>query len=194
MAKIVNFSSIVNAKRQILLFQDHTNLTIARRVRTGGETDPVATKTLLGWVVHGPIAKGVAVERVMLHSCQNAADEELNQMVKQSFTLDYFGVKLAKDETRSKEEERAEFLLRTTTERVGDRFQTGLLWKEDDFKFPESKQDALARCMKRKMNRDEKFSNAYCQTIDYYVTKGYARKLSLEEAGKTTEKHATFLT
>ena len=81
-------------------------------------------------------------------------------------------------------------LLKSTTKRVGERFETGLLWKSDDFTFPDSKKDALQRlwCMKRKMDRDEKFADAYCDKINEYVAKGYAVKLTKEEAEKTTGK------
>ena len=83
---------------------------------------------------------------------------------------------------------RAERILNDTTVRVGDRYETGLLWKSDQPKLPSSQDMAFNRLMgiERKMAKSPEFAAEYAQKIDEYVQKGYARKLTPAEAAEQT--------
>ena len=182
--------NLINVKPLILLASDNSNLTVGRKTLTGGENGPVASKTVLGWCVHGPSSQNSVVEHVHFHYGQESADDELTKMVQDSFSSEHFGVASIEKVPRSIEEERAEYILRSTTERTGERFQTGLLWKCDNVSFPDSKGDALRRLkiMERKMDADEKFADFYYGRIQEYVQKGYARKLNRDEIMTKTPK------
>ncbi|KAH8345342.1 hypothetical protein KR059_011476, partial [Drosophila kikkawai] len=67
-------------------------------------------------------------------------------------------------------------ILEETTKRVGQRYETGLLWRDDEVRLPESYSMALKRLVniERKMKRDVDFARAYDRIMDDYVTKGYA--------------------
>lgn len=84
----------------------------------------------------------------------------------------------------SKEDIRSLKIFEKTTKRVKERFETGLLWKFDEVVLPKSYDMAERRlkCIEKKMDKDEDYSKAYCKKIDEYVEKGYAVKLSNEEA------------
>ena len=61
----------------------------------------------------------------------------------------------------------------------------GLLWKsDDDTPFPDSKAMATKRLhgTERRLVNDQEKAAAYQATIDAYLKKGHARKLSREEA------------
>lgn len=53
--------------------------------------------------------------------------------------------------------------MKKSTKRAGNRFETSLLWKNNDVVMPKSKTIALNRlfCQKRKMDKDADFVNAY---------------------------------
>lgn len=54
---------------------------------------------------------------------------ELHQLVKDYFAMENLGVKIPEKMLESKEVQRANKILETTTVKKGERYTTGLLWK-----------------------------------------------------------------
>jgi hypothetical protein len=174
----------------LLLGADHFRLITPRKVVEGTSTGPVATECLLGWSVGGDSRRrGKATSNPSYHLCESG-DDELHRLVKESFTKENFGVKVTQSNIRSREDVRAEAILKETTKRIGHRYETGLLWKSSNFILPESKSMAFMRlkCTERRMDKDASFAQQYNLKIAEYLTKGYVRKLSPEEAAVTTTR------
>ncbi|XP_044755156.1 uncharacterized protein LOC123314105 [Coccinella septempunctata] len=178
----------IQGRPMILLGQDNIRLTVARRVIQGPENSPLATKTNLGWILHGDVDNHHGNKRIF-HSfhichCETVADDELHKMVKHSFSTEAFGVQVAIKS--NKKDSRALDIMQKTAKRIGDRFEIGLLWRENDIHLPESKNVAVRRlmCVEKQMHKDENFKRRYCEKIESYLRKGYARKLSAEEASE----------
>ena len=183
----VPFFSLRNAQPMILIGQEHVLHTVPRVALHGKDGEPVASKTSLGWVVHGAVCYPKRVDHALVHhNCDtiNDHDNELNEMVKFSFSLESFGVQRAESNIKTADDIRAESILEATTRRVGPRFETGLLWRNDKVVFPDSKSMAMHRlvCMEKKIARDPQFASAYAAKIADYLSKGYAYKLTPEEA------------
>ena len=143
------------AKPTVLIGTVNAHLSIAREVVEGPPNAPMLTKTRLGWVVHGKADRLSRDVNFTLHGWCCDRDEELYQLVKRSFSTDAFGVSVHGDTPLSKHERRAEEIMSATTRRAdGTRWQTGLLWKEDDCQLPPSKAAALSRLysLERKMD------------------------------------------
>ena len=85
---------------------------------------------------------------------------------------------------RSHEDLSALETLERTVKHVGDRYEVGMFWKVDDVKFPDNRLMAT----QRRLERDEVLAEKYCAIIDDYVDKGYACKLTPEEASISTPK------
>ncbi|XP_075164705.1 uncharacterized protein LOC142237217 [Haematobia irritans] len=83
----------------------------------------------------------------------------------------------------SNEITRAKQILHETTKRIGHRFQTGLLWKNDFVELPDNYELALSRLegIERKMRRDVNFAHAYSEVINGYINKGYVREVPPED-------------
>jgi hypothetical protein len=83
-----------------------------------------------------------------------------------------------------------------TSRRVDDRWETGLLWKEDEANFPNSKPQAARRLhlMEKKMDKDPDSAEFYIKKFVEYEDKKYIRKLSTEEAAVVTPKACIFHT
>ncbi|XP_065178343.1 uncharacterized protein LOC135808982 [Sycon ciliatum] len=175
---------------RMLIGQDNGHLTVAREVVEGPPNAPMLTRTLLGWVVHGRIGARTHQDQLepeaIYHIWQPESD--LHQLVKESFTIENFGVVPSASAGKPKAMIRAESILNDTTVRVGDRYETGLLWKSDQPKLPSSQDMAFNRLMgiERKMAKSPEFAAEYAQKIDEYVQKGYARKLTPAEAAEQT--------
>ena len=173
-------------KPRMLIGQDICDLIMPREWVEGPPGSPVATRCKLGWAIHGRV-DDLSTENA--HSSLSAQikdgcfNDDLHLLVKSFFTTDSFGVKVTSTKIRSRQEARAERIMESTTRRVGDRWETGLLWRESGILLPESKPMALRRLfsIERKMDRDQVFADAYCSKIEQYLAAGYAFKLTPEE-------------
>ncbi|XP_055918535.1 uncharacterized protein LOC129950632 [Eupeodes corollae] len=185
--------SYEKAVPRLLIGLDNLKLAIPLKVVEGGEGDPVATKTRLGWVAYGPSSvtdnnTGESFHSYY-HECECAtaklsdADYTLHNMMKDYFSLDSLGVGEPKGLLRSQDDERACKMLESLTIRIGCRFTTGLLWKYENIKLPESFQMALKRhhCFAQKLKRNPDLGNKIKNQIKEYENKRYIRKLSKNE-------------
>ena len=69
-------------------------------------------------------------------------------------------------------------------------YETGLLWKNDDPQLPNNRKIAEARLssLRRKFQKDPELESKYRRTMQDYIDRGYARKLSNLEAETTSSK------
>lgn len=182
----VPFPEFKHAIPKILIGLDHHHLTYPLRVEADSEQcGIVATQTKLGWVIQGNDDQLATTKSppIVLH-IDSQKDDDLYNMVKEFYTTEQFGVKHTTVIPESDENKRARSLLASTSRRVGTRFETGLLWKTDNIRLPESYGLALSRLrgVENKMRRDPEYAKRYNEEIASYVQKGYARKLTAEEA------------
>ncbi|XP_036345739.1 uncharacterized protein LOC118754983 [Rhagoletis pomonella] len=84
----------------------------------------------------------------------------------------------------SKDDELSVEQLEEHTVRVGDRFQTSLLWKHPNMQLPDSLPMAKyrAKCLLKKMQRDPQLAEQLQNKIANYLRKGYARRMTSEDA------------
>lgn len=175
---------------KILIGVDNAYLGVATRQISCEPPGPVATRTRLGWVICGPInTDGTSGNRptVLMHARDNTHAsqlDELHQLVRDYFSLESFGVRHFDRPLESRNDVRANQIMSRTTTRMGDRFETGLLWRRDQVSFPDSRAMAMKRLLsvERKMQRDPAFATDYAGIISDYLAKGYARLLTTEEA------------
>lgn len=142
-----------------------------------------ATKCHLGWTLHGSIQPTNEAEAFsMMHV--SVENDELSELVKAQFKLDNFG-SLAEKPRMSIEDEKALTIMKNTIRKVGDRFEIGHLYRNENLAFPTIASKAVARrrleLMERKMDRNDSFAQQYCEKINDYVTKNYAKKLEGNE-------------
>ena len=78
--------------------------------------------------------------------------------------------------------------------KVGDRYETGLLWKDPATKLANNRRVAEShlRSLERKLERNSELAVAYQKTIDTDLEKGYVKEWSPEEVQKPV-KHQWFL-
>ncbi|KAG5885489.1 hypothetical protein JTB14_017212 [Gonioctena quinquepunctata] len=127
----------ISERPMILLGQDNIHLTVARKVIQSTKNEPIATKTNLGWILHGGNWIEQEKQAYFFHICSSEiSDISLHEMVKQSFTTDAFGV-VPKKTNINKAEALAIDIIKSSVRRVGERFELGLLWKEDNIHLPE---------------------------------------------------------
>ncbi|CAH2108828.1 unnamed protein product [Euphydryas editha] len=114
---------------QLLIGQDNWELIVTQEIRKGKPGEPVASRTGLGWVLHG---SDVGAARVVhfLNSCLHVStpEEEMRQAIKDHFAIEALGVQPRRPTEDS--EGRALAILEKTCRRLDDgRFEAGHLWK-----------------------------------------------------------------
>ncbi|XP_038117142.1 uncharacterized protein LOC119769264 [Culex quinquefasciatus] len=160
--------------------------------KVGTIVDPVAVRCKLGWTVYGPRDAESAGANCFLGCHQEVTNEELHDLLKSHYSLEEAVVTVQRE---SVEDQRARKIMEETTRRVGDRFETGLLWKTDDVKFPNSYPMAVKRMkqLEKKLERSpELYDNVKKQILDYQA-KGYAHEATAEELNETDNNKAFYL-
>ncbi|XP_065092537.1 uncharacterized protein LOC135713357 [Ochlerotatus camptorhynchus] len=181
--------SYTNMQPRILIGMNNIRVVHPLESREGAEHEPIAAKTRLGWMVYGTCPSGGrACSNTAPHSfhmCHHSseADVELNSVVKDHFALENLGIAKLEKLLLSTEDERSAKMMRSVTKFENGRFRTGLLWKFDDIRLPDSRPMALRRhhCLMKRMERDSSLAETLRAKMDDYMQKGYVRKLSPEE-------------
>lgn len=179
----IHMENLENAKPKLLIGQNHINLTIAREVIEGPGNAPIASKTKLGWVLHGnlPYFKNRVDSEFTF--C-NVVNQELEEMIKECIYQDNLGMENPSVKRFSNEDKRAlEIMEKTCHQRSDGHWEIGLLWKKENNQLPESQSSAFRRLktVERKMDADPKFAKTYCDQIEEFINKGYAKILDVEE-------------
>lgn len=185
----LNIADYTDATPTILIGLDNCRLGMARKIVTSESGGPIAAKTSLGWVIYGPQHSSQSTARV-LHITETEGWQRLDRTMMEYFSTDSFGVKKTEHITESDEDTRARLLLQSTTTRLGNRYQSGLLWRSDEIVLPDSFGMARNRLstILRKMRHDHEYERLYKQQIKAYVEKGYARRLSELEISNNGER------
>lgn len=197
--KDVPFATFVDAQPKLLLGLEHHHLGYPLELRASTHSQGiVAARTRLGWVLYGSDDRSSLPSAVVLHMRRPEADddnepdqmEQLNELVRLHFTTEEFGVKAPTAAIESDADRRARQILSTTTKRVGARYETGLLWKQDQIRLPDSYSMALQRLVnvESRMRRNPEYAQQYCAQIQAYLDKGYARMLSPAEAARRGDR------
>ncbi len=177
-------SSLKKVVPEIVIGGDHGFLMMHKQLLYTTIQEPVGIRTVLGWVLQGKLMSSnqvggtFCIEGVPLEAT-------LDDLIRESYKLDDYGVKNEDDKKMSIQDQRAlKIMEHTTRQRDDGRWETGLLWK-DNLPFPDtSYEDAFIRLTKTKnrMARDPDFALVYNKKIEEYLEKGYLRKLSEQEA------------
>ncbi|XP_068719613.1 uncharacterized protein [Montipora capricornis] len=155
---------------------------IQHEYRRGPKGKPDAVRTDFGWAIAG-LAGGVPSPRTSVNTT-------LNKEVENWWKTESFGTKFNCDVSRSAEDERAlKRLEETTIFRADlDHYETGLLWKDEEVVLPNNRPLA-----ERSLDKNSERAKAYYDTVESYIAKDYARKLSPTEIATKVPKNTWYL-
>ncbi|XP_039488815.1 uncharacterized protein LOC120450089 [Drosophila santomea] len=178
-----------NAVAKLLIGLDHGHLGLPLRTRRFSREGPYAAATDLGWVVFGPVSGQSTMPSPRSCLLAVSVDDTMEQMVEDYFDVENFGVKPA-PQVAASDDVRAQRILEDTTVKVGRRYQTGLLWKDDHVVLPQSYKMAYKRLVnvERKLKRNKPLAQEYDRIIKDYVLKGCARMLQPDEVAVRSDR------
>ncbi|KAL0883911.1 hypothetical protein ABMA27_015979 [Loxostege sticticalis] len=173
-------------------------LSLSREMRVGKKNEPVASRTLLGWVLHGAIPT-FPRHVDFIHSTTETdlspqTDDSIEALIKKQYEIDSLGI--TKRVTRQNNDDaRAIDLVESSARRLSTgRFEVGLPWREKATNnVPDSYPQALSRLksLERQMAKDETFASAYKGFIDGVIQKGYAEECELSSYHESYAKSST---
>ncbi|XP_045494845.1 uncharacterized protein LOC123693694 [Colias croceus] len=174
-----------NATPKLLIGQDNWELIITRKLRHGKRSQPVASKTLLGWVLHG--CRSSNKHPVLFCSHLSEAEKSpdtLENMMKKYFELESIGIEPKRQ--RSDPEQQALNILEKKSQRLpSGRYETGLLWRDESADTPNNYGDTLKRLktLEKKLDKDGELKRQYEERIENLLSSGYAEKAQTPPTG-----------
>ncbi|XP_049286349.1 uncharacterized protein LOC125765367 [Anopheles funestus] len=174
---------------------NNIELFAALETRVGNPGEPVAVRSKIGWTIYG-VADRVSTPHVVmnLHRITAMTNRELHDAVGSQYKLEQMSVPAFKMPIAG-EEKRAKDILERTTRRVGNRFETGLLWREDNRSFPDSYPTAEKRMQQlaRRLKRNPALESRVTEMIREYERKGYAHKVTEAELSGFSKDEVWYL-
>ncbi|XP_058443807.1 uncharacterized protein LOC131425723 [Malaya genurostris] len=168
---------------QILIGLKDIHLYAPIESRIGQPEEPIAVRSKLGWTVYGPTSEAhFDTGLVGHHSCNTVSNQELHDLLKSHYDMEETGISVALL-PEPEEDRRALEILKATTVGIVDRFEIGLLWKDDDPSFPDSYPMALKRLqsLEKRLIKDPELYEKVRGMIAEYLAKRYAHKATLSE-------------
>ncbi|XP_072933031.1 uncharacterized protein [Epargyreus clarus] len=145
-----------------------------RVLRAGKKNEPAASRTKLGWVLHGSVPRRFVYQdqAAVLHVC--TGDIQLQKLVESHFDVDSLGV--STKEKINKYDKRASDIFEATARRKDGHFEVGLPWKTDNPTLPDSYEQAYKRLrtLEKKMENEPTFKKEYSAQVANLLKKGYA--------------------
>jgi hypothetical protein len=161
----------VDADVEIVIGTDCSEMFWVIEQRRAERKQPVARKTLLGWILLGPT------------SCENqeisanfqstdTAQESLDRML----MADFEDVK-RRDPVMSVDDKRALKIMEGSIKQVEGKFEVGIPWKVDPEEALQNNRamaESRMRMLKRKFETNPKLASDYTKTVETYIADGHA--------------------
>lgn len=176
------------ARPGILVGTDHWEHIVSRELRVGKPNEPAASKTQLGWVIHGTMPSSLIYDTgnvlhvyapeqraiLDLDEQRDRDDRGLHELLEAHFRIDALGVAL-KPRVNSADQ-RATSIVERTIKKIDRGYEVGLPWRSDDPNMPPNYNQAFRRLRKieQKMDADPNFAEGYTKQIENLLKKGYA--------------------
>ena len=152
----------IDAKDVMLLIgTDSPGAHIPLQVRSGDSFQPCAVRTLLGWVVRGPLTCSKETRKQYAHiNFSESKDVLLQQQLERMWTTDFSESIRDDKSSMSVEDKKA--------------------WRDIDCTLPNNITIAHARLdhLKRKLSKDVNLHNINTKTVSEYIEKGYAKEIT----------------
>ncbi|XP_062542503.1 uncharacterized protein LOC134210471 [Armigeres subalbatus] len=164
-----------------------------QKTREGGNSDPVAAKTRLGWCVYGKNSTSEnSMEQLHIHAVESISNTELHNSMRKFFAVEDAVIS---KQIESEDDKRARGILEATTVRKGNRMETGLLWRKDNVYFPDSHQMALNRLkgLEKRLGKDPALRKKVNELIESFEHKEYVRKITPQELESSNRHQRWYL-
>ena len=176
----------VDADIDVVIGTDCTEMFWSDEERRGGRKEPMARKTLLGWVLLGP------TEQKRTFTANAASVDPIQLAYDKMLMADFEDVK-CNEPFMSVDDKRALKMMRETVHMSEGKFCVGIPWKvdpEEVLQNNRSMAESRLRMLKKKFESNEKLATDYTATVEAYIKDGHAK---LVEESELNTPHQWFL-
>ncbi len=176
-------ANVVSAHRQLEIREGHQNL-------------PIAVRTPLGWTIMGVDCSEQENGSESVHfsvNYVNARSADIERSVERFWKTESFGSvdnNVTNHSPYSMEDKRAKEILDSTVRHTENgHYEVAMLWSNSP-KLVNNRKLAEQRFkhLKRKLNKNPSMRERYKSVVNDYINKGFARKLSPEEATRSSDR------
>ena len=167
----------------VLLGLDHSNLLAVLESRVGGEHEPFASRTRLGWVVRGLLGSDIGpMTTAHIHHISATSEFSLDEVFQKFCTTENFGTEF-KGDGLLESDRIAEKIVDKGLKKLDIGYETPLTWLEGEPTFENNRKLAEHRWqdLKERFKRDPDFEADYRAAIKKYVDEGYASRVKEED-------------
>lgn len=164
---------------------------IQEEVRVGGAGEPYAVRTLLGWAIMGPLNSNIRSQSDKVNvNFLKYGSEMLDQQMSQFLGLENIDSISSSRKGMSVQDREALGKLNSSVRLVDGHYEVGMLWKHENPWLPNNRMTAVARLcsLKRRLCTNEQLCCKYRSFMDDLLTKGYAQKLTEDEAAARSSR------
>ena len=176
-------------KIDILLGLDHSHLLAVLESRVGGDDEPFASRTRLGWVIRGLLGDDIGPKTARVHHVTSssadgptAPEVSLATEFKKFCDTEAFGTEF-KGEGLSESEKIAEKVVDEGLKKLEAGYETPLTWLEGEPAFENNRKLAEHRLqdLMERFKRDPELETDYHTAIKKYIDEGYASLVNDED-------------
>lgn len=178
---------------QILVGANTKRALTQLELREGPDQTPNAIRTPLGWSLMGGSSvvetRAVNVNIVNL----NSQADELTEQLQKFWSTESFGTTQSFDDEKpySMQDRKALQCLDSSVKLHEDgQYEVGMLWAEEQVNLPNNKVMAERRFeqLEKRLRRDPDLCSRYCKSLNDYIEKGYAKKMTQEQVETTSSR------
>ncbi|XP_055632345.1 uncharacterized protein LOC129772855 [Toxorhynchites rutilus septentrionalis] len=188
----VDTADLTGAQPKLLIGLDNAYLLAPLESRVGNPDEPIGVRSHLGWSVYGPRQTTTSDAYIGHHDeCSN---EDLHKLMRKYFMIEE-QEGTVHQLPESDVDRRAREIMQKTTIKLDGFYETGLVWRLDDFSFPDSLPMALQRLrsLERRLNKNPTLDQRVRQQIQEYQDKKYIHKVTAEELANANPARVWYL-
>ena len=163
----------------LLIGTDYAPASVPLESRASSQEGPVAAKTPLGWTLYGPMLKSDEMMPINLTSMHMLVTHQESILAPHQYVEEG---ELKCDNSR--EDRIALERMKSSITFIDGHFELPLLWRDKKEALPNNHQMAQRRLwsLKRKLLKDERLLQRYCEVMEGYIENGYAELVDQQEA------------
>ena len=172
----------INAEIGLLIGNDVPEALQPKEVRQSRNGGPFATKTVLGWVLNGPLGR----KEPRIHTANFVeSNQTLNEQFLEFCNLEFNDSMYSSKVTMSQNDHRALEIMEKTVKLVDGHYEIALPWKTYPPCLQNNKPMAERRLsmLKKRLEKDSVVLKKYGEFMGTMLSKDYARKVSSKDLG-----------
>ncbi|XP_038154235.1 uncharacterized protein LOC119791920 [Cyprinodon tularosa] len=178
----------IDASVDLLIGANNSKVMEPWHVINSQEEGPYAVKTVLGWMVYGPVTNENPHVRVKTtpYSVNRIAVEEVEQLLIQQYNTDFPERVYDDKEEMSQEDKLFMKSVQSTTKFKDGHYSVGLPLRDKAVKMPNNRCVAEQRAagLRRKLTRNQEFLEDYKGFMESILGKGYAMEVPQDQLAR----------